>query len=85
MKPCNKTARQAIIDLGKRVCGMSQAEVARAVGCSRERVRQLCVHLPYKPRSRRTGDAEDTVNDHREKASKTPAVRRSRQTRGRSR
>jgi len=43
------TAYDKIVALGESVSSMSGAKVGRKVGCSRERVRQLCRSLPYKP------------------------------------
>lgn len=43
------TAIQKIEKLGRRVASMTQAELSRAVGVSRERVRQLMPRLKTKP------------------------------------
>jgi DNA-directed RNA polymerase specialized sigma24 family protein len=48
------TALQKIDKLGKAVANMTQADLARAVGCSRERIRQLVPRLKVKP-GRRAG------------------------------
>jgi hypothetical protein len=47
------TARARVLALGKRASRYSEAELARLVGVTRERIRQLKVHLPYKPTNRR--------------------------------
>ncbi|MEO0071472.1 MAG: sigma factor-like helix-turn-helix DNA-binding protein [candidate division WOR-3 bacterium] len=53
IKPKEKTpgltALQRIEKLGKAVANMTQAELARAVGVSRERIRQLVPRLKIKP------------------------------------
>ncbi len=49
MKPKPQTALERIHRLGKKVEGMTQAELARAVGCSRERIRQLLPRMKVKP------------------------------------
>jgi len=46
------TAIQKIEKLGKAVAKMTQAELGRAVGVSRERIRQLYPRLKVKPRRR---------------------------------
>jgi DNA-binding XRE family transcriptional regulator len=46
------TASQKIEKLGKAVAGMTQAELSRAVGVSRERIRQLMPRLKIKPSRR---------------------------------
>jgi lambda repressor-like predicted transcriptional regulator len=46
------TASQKIEKLGKAVSGMTQAELSRAVGVSRERIRQLMPRLKMKPSRR---------------------------------
>ena len=46
------TASQKIEKLGKAVSGMTQAELSRAVGVSRERIRQLMPRLRTKPSRR---------------------------------
>jgi hypothetical protein len=46
------TASQKIEKLGKAVSGMTQAELSRAVGVSRERIRQLMPRLKTKPSRR---------------------------------
>ncbi len=43
------TALQKIEKLGKAVSKMTQAELARTVGCSRERIRQLVPRMKMKP------------------------------------
>lgn len=43
------TAIQKIEKLGKKVAEMTQAELARAVGVSRERIRQLVPRMKIKP------------------------------------
>ncbi len=43
------TAIQKIEKLGKKVASMTQAELARAVGVSRERIRQLVPRMKIKP------------------------------------
>ncbi len=43
------TAIQKIEKLGKKVATMTQAELARAVGVSRERIRQLVPRMKIKP------------------------------------
>lgn len=43
------TALEKIEMLGKAVAKMTQAELSRAVGCSRERIRQLVPRLKTKP------------------------------------
>ena len=45
------TALHKIQKLGKAVTSMTQAELARAVGVSRERIRQLMPRLRTKPAS----------------------------------
>jgi DNA-binding transcriptional regulator LsrR (DeoR family) len=46
------TAIEKIEKLGKKVASMTQAELARAVGVSRERVRQLVPRMKVKPGQR---------------------------------
>ncbi len=46
------TALEKIEKLGKSVAKMTQADLARAVGCSRERIRQLVPRLKVKPGKR---------------------------------
>lgn len=46
------TAIQKIEKLGKKVASMTQAELARAVGVSRERIRQLVPRMKIKPGKR---------------------------------
>ncbi len=48
----NLTAIHKIEKLGKKVAGMTQAELARAVGVSRERIRQLVPRMKIKPGKR---------------------------------
>jgi hypothetical protein len=49
MKHEPQTSLEKINQLGKKVEGMTQAELARAVGCSRERIRQLLPRMKVKP------------------------------------
>ncbi len=49
MKARQPTALEAINKLGKKVATMTQAELARAVGVSRERIRQLVPRMKIKP------------------------------------
>ena len=49
MKKQPRTALEKIDRLGEKVKGMTQAELARAVGCSRERIRQLLPRMKVKP------------------------------------
>ncbi|HDQ99160.1 MAG TPA: hypothetical protein ENN51_02585 [candidate division WOR-3 bacterium] len=49
MKQEPLSALQKIEKLGKKVHEMTQAELARAVGCSRERIRQLVPRMKIKP------------------------------------
>ncbi len=56
------TAYDKIVALGESVKFLTEAEVSRKVGCSRERVRQIRQLLPYPPRNRR----EDTTTYGRE-------------------
>lgn len=53
IKPKDKsmglTALQRIEKLGKAVANMTQAELARAIGVSRERIRQLVPRMKIKP------------------------------------
>ncbi|MEO0081014.1 MAG: hypothetical protein ABIL25_01825 [candidate division WOR-3 bacterium] len=49
MKPKEMTALEAIRRLGKKVGTMTQAELSRAVGVSRERIRQLVPRMKVKP------------------------------------
>lgn len=51
-KPAGSTAIQKIEKLGKKVASMTQAELARAVGVSRERIRQLVPRMKIKPGQR---------------------------------
>lgn len=46
------TAIQKIEKLGKKVANMTQAELARTVGVSRERIRQLVPRMKIKPTRR---------------------------------
>ncbi len=46
------TAIQKIEQLGKKVASMTQAELARAIGVSRERIRQLVPRMKIKPGKR---------------------------------
>ncbi|MGQ9678753.1 MAG: sigma factor-like helix-turn-helix DNA-binding protein, partial [bacterium] len=46
------TASPKIEKLGKKVANMTQAELARAVGVSRERIRQLVPRMKVKPARR---------------------------------
>ncbi|MEO0073134.1 MAG: sigma factor-like helix-turn-helix DNA-binding protein [candidate division WOR-3 bacterium] len=55
------TAIQKIEKLGRKVTSMTQAELARAVGVSRERIRQLMPRLKFKP-SRRVRAWHSTVS-----------------------
>jgi len=52
MKQEQLTALETIDKLGKKVAKMTQAELARAVGCSRERIRQLVPRMKIKPGQR---------------------------------
>jgi biotin operon repressor len=54
------TALEKIEKLGKSVAKMTQADLARAVGCSRERIRQLVPRLKVKP-GRRAGAWHHTL------------------------
>ncbi|OYD14845.1 hypothetical protein CH330_07315 [candidate division WOR-3 bacterium JGI_Cruoil_03_51_56] len=49
MKNKHQTALENIEKLGKKVATMTQAELARTVGCSRERIRQLVPRMKIKP------------------------------------
>ncbi|MFO7674988.1 MAG: hypothetical protein R6X12_01525 [bacterium] len=49
MKQEPLTALEKIAQLGKKVNDMTQAELARVVGCSRERIRQLVPRMKVKP------------------------------------
>ena len=49
MKQEPQTALEKINQLGKKVNEMTQAELARSVGCSRERIRQLVPRMKVKP------------------------------------
>ena len=49
MKNRPQTVLEKINRLGEKVKGMTQAELARAVGCSRERIRQLLPRMKVKP------------------------------------
>jgi len=49
MKQKQPIALEAIRKLGKKVSTMTQAELARAVGVSRERIRQLVPRMKVKP------------------------------------
>ncbi len=49
MKNKQSTALEKIEELGKKVASLTQAELARAVGCSRERIRQLVPRMKTKP------------------------------------
>ncbi len=49
MKNKQLTALENINKLGKKAGQMTQAELARAVGCSRERIRQLVPRMQIKP------------------------------------
>jgi len=49
MKEKQPTALQTIRELGRKVATMTQAELSRAVGVSRERIRQLVPRLKVKP------------------------------------
>ncbi|MFO7638007.1 MAG: hypothetical protein R6X14_01690 [bacterium] len=49
MKQEPMSALEKINRLGKKVNEMTQAELARAVGCSRERIRQLVPRMKVKP------------------------------------
>ncbi|MGQ9707409.1 MAG: hypothetical protein ACUVUR_00845 [bacterium] len=51
-KPKTLTAIEKIEKLGKKVSSMTQAELARAVGVSRERIRQLIPRMKIKPGQR---------------------------------
>ena len=49
MKKKQLSALEKIAKLGSKVNDMTQAELARAVGCSRERIRQLVPRMKVKP------------------------------------
>jgi len=49
-------ALDRILALGEKASRYSEAALARKVGVSRERIRQLKAHLPHKPVSRRAGE-----------------------------
>ncbi len=49
MKQNPMTALAKIDKLGKKVAKMTQAELARLIGCSRERIRQLVPRMRIKP------------------------------------
>jgi AraC-like DNA-binding protein len=49
MKQHDLTALEKISRLGKKVSQMTQAELAREIGCSRERIRQLVPRMRIKP------------------------------------
>lgn len=61
------TAIQKIERLGRKVTDMTQAELARAIGVSRERVRQLMPRLKFKP-SRRVRAWHSTVSESKAEA-----------------
>jgi len=52
MKQEPLTALEKIERLGKKINDMTQAELARSVGCSRERIRQLVPRMKVKPGKR---------------------------------
>jgi AraC-like DNA-binding protein len=49
MKQQDLTALEKIEKLGKKVSQMTQAELSREIGCSRERIRQLVPRMKMKP------------------------------------
>ena len=49
-------ALDRILALGEKASRYSEAALARKVGVSRERIRQLRAHLPYKPVNRQAGE-----------------------------
>ena len=52
MKKLQLSALEKIAKLGNKVNDMTQAELARSVGCSRERIRQLVPRMKTKPGKR---------------------------------